>query len=415
MPGMFVPDQTYLGPLTLVEADLPIENCEQPSPFVLPADGLIQVAFVPTQLCSNGEIGLLEIGDRLVVVQSGLFFAAFTLTDVSDPAQPEFLGAWEWEQFTYTADVKTFRQGERWYLALALEAPQFRRIGEEPCGVAIVEVTDPHTPQPIGLYHGQAVGSAQHWCNVHTTSVDVDANGDGSTILVSSDDTADMRVLDIRDLDQAREVGRYIRSDADAKSIFVHDSTIAGERVYVAYWGGGLVILDKAQLESGAEVTPLNEPGSIDPDGFEVHHSYPTADGNFVFIEDEIDGKRRRMSQVRLWDIRDLSAPREVLDVELEDPIASPHNLLVDGDLLYVGWYQEGVRVFRYDASDPERPLVEPAYAQRVRARKTPGVFDSPYDGIWGVRVHDCEVEGKTTTCIYASDLTLGLIILALP
>ena len=420
LPGLFVPEQTYRGLLTLVEADLPIGDCEQASPFDLPADGLIQVAFVPTQVCFNEEIGLLEIGDRLVVVQGGGYPAAFTLTDVTDPTQPEFIGAWEWKQLTYTADVKTFRQGERWYLVLSLEASGDELAGAAPCGIAIVEVSDPRAPKLIGNTHGQALGSTEHWCNVHTTEVDTDANGDGSYILVSSNDTADLRVVDIRDLSRVREVGRYRTSKFETyrngrPSTFVHDSTIVGDRVYVAYWDGGLIILDKAQLESGAEVTPLNQPGSIDPVGFSVHHSYPTTDGNFVFIEDEVDEKRRVLSQVRLWDIRDLSAPKEVFALELDDPIASPHNLLVDGDLLYVGWYQEGVRVFRYDVSDPERPIVEPAFAQSVRAKRVQGVFGSPYDGVWGVRVHACEVEGKATTCIYASDLTLGLIILALP
>lgn len=416
VPGLFGPAFSYQGPLDLVEADIPRDECEQESPFELPADNLVQVAFVPNGICFNGELGLLEIGDRLYVAQSGTFFAAFTLIDVTDPSQPEIVGAWEFKPIVYGADLKTFRQGGRPYIAIGMEAPGFDPPGSEPCGIAIIEMSDPREPKLIDVYHGQVAGAEHPWCNVHTLEIDTGENGDGNYMFVTSNDTADLRVIDIRDLSQPREVNRYIHPEADARQTFVHDSTIAGDRVYIAYWDGGLVIVDKAQIESGEEVTPLNEPGSIDPDRFWVHHSYPTTGGGFVFIEDEMDDKRFEISQLQLWDIRDLEAPKQALAVELGDPpMASPHNLLVDGDRLYVGWYQAGVRVFRFDVSDPDNPVVEPAGAQPVRARRGFGPITGPYDGVWGVRTHACQIRGRATMCVYASDLTRGLIILALP
>ncbi|MBI3362366.1 MAG: hypothetical protein HY023_14795 [Chloroflexi bacterium] len=421
LPELLTTDRTYPGSLTLIQSKLPLGDCKQQSPFDLPTDGLVQVAYVPTQVCFNGEIGLLEIRDRLYVVQSAGYLGAFMLTDVTDPSRPEFIGAWEWKEATYTSDVKTFRQADRSYLVLSMEAQGFASGPGEPCGIAIVEVTDPRAPQLIGNYHGQAVGSTAHWCNVHTVEVDADAHGDGNYLLVSSDDTADLRVVNIRDLSRVREVGRYrspkleFDSSGTAKT-FVHDTTIVGDRVYVSYWAGGLVILDKASLESGVEAASLNEPGSIAPEGFDVHHGYPTTNGNFVFIEDEVNYNPPDFSQLRLWDIRDLSAPKEVLALKLDNALSPPHNLLVEGDLLYVGWYQDGVRVYRYDVSRPDNPVVEPAFAQPVRAARGTGVFGSGiFDGIYGVRLHGCEAKGKATTCIYASDLTRGLLILALP
>lgn len=415
--GMFVAAHIYRGSLELVPADLSESDCEQPSPFDLPAEGLIQVAFVPTRICFNGELGVIDIGDRVYVAQSGTLYAAFTLIDVTDPAQPEIAGAWQWQPSTYNADLKPFRQGDRRYLAVATEASGFGPLGSEPCGVAIVDVTDTFAPNLVARYDGESVGSPDPWCDVHTVEIDSDADGNGDYLFVSSNDTSDLRVIDIRDLTSAREVNRYIHPDADGRDIFVHDSTIAGDRVYVAYWRGGLVILDKAQLESGATVTPLNTPGSIAPADFAVHHAYPTIGGDFVFIEDELNRGQAERSQLRLWDIRDLSAPKEALPIKLDvpDPLGSPHNLLVVSDRLYVGWYQEGVRVFQYDVGDPERPSVDLIFSQRVRSKREPGVMGSAYDGIWGVRVRSCLLSGVTTTCLYASDLTRGLIVLALP
>jgi hypothetical protein len=416
---MFYAEQTYTGQLTLQSATLPLGECEQTSPFERPSAGLIQVAFVPTEVCFNGEIGLIELGERLLVAQSGGYLAAFSLTDVTDPARPEFLGAWEWLENTYTGDVKPFRQGERWFLALSMEGFAVSAPGA-PCGIAIVEVSDPALPRLVGNYHGRAVHSAAPWCHVHTTEIVTDENGDGTHLLASSDDTADLRVLDLRDLPQVRESGRYrlpdIQLNADGSPAeFVHDSTIVGDRVYVSYWGGGLVILDTNVLIAGGEPAPLNAPHSIDPEAFEIHHAYPTTDGGFVFLEDEVNFEPE-FSQLRLWDIRDLGAPREALALTLDDPLSPPHNLLVHADLLFVGWYNDGVQVFRYDVGDPAAPQVEPAYSQPVRPPPGPGEYGYDiFNGVYGVRLHDCPLDGRAATCIYASDMTLGLLILALP
>jgi hypothetical protein len=34
------------------------------------------------------------------------------------------------------------------------------------------------------------------------------------------------------------------------------------------------------------------------------------------------------------------------------------------------------------------------------------------WDGIWGLRLSGCQVDGRPTNCIYASDITYGLMIL---
>lgn len=168
------------------------------------------------------------------------------------------------------------------------------------------------------------------------------------------------------------------------------------------------MILDKRRLLAGEspDTLALNPPNSIAPPDFNVHHSYPTADGNFLFIEAE----DRVRGGLRLFDIRDPARPREALTIDLDPPRAAPHNLLVVDDLLLVGWYADGVQVFRYDVSDPARPLVEPIASQAVRRR----VGANIYDGVWGVRAGSCQVQGQPRLCVYASDMELGVVILAL-
>lgn len=396
--------------LALEQVKNPPRDCDE-SPLGLPGDKLIEVSYAPSGYCFNGEIAVFENGSHVYVAQELAFDAAYHLIDVTDPAKPSVVGVWRWNALTYTADVKFFKQGRRQFLALSLE-PDSTHV----CGVAIVEVTDPAQPVMVGQFVGQNTSAPSDWCDVHTSEVGEDANGDGAFIYASAIDTADLRVLDIRDLTNVREVNHYTHPDANPGSpeTFVHDSTVVGDRVYVSYWSAGLIILDRGQLETGAEAAPLNPLDSIKPTGLQIHHSYPTPDGNFVFVEDEVnyDGKQ---SQLRLYDIRDLSKPKEALAISLDHPYSSPHNLLIEGDLLYAGWYTDGVRVFKYDVSDPEKPVVEPYAFKAVRPQKTTGVFGSDiFDGIWGVRLHPCEVGDKKMRCVYASDLTRGLIILAM-
>jgi hypothetical protein len=236
-------------------------------------------------------------------------------------------------------------------------------------------------------------------------------------LYVSALDDFDLRVLDIRDLGNIKEAGRYTHPDAGfynaRNQFFVHDTTIVGDRVYISYWSAGLIIVDRNQLEAGKKVTPLNPLESIDPWGMNIHHAYPTTDGNFVFVEDEFKAENPE-SRLRLYDIRDLQSPKEVAAITVPDAWGAPHNLLVSGDLLFVGWYQDGVRVFQYDTSDPEHPSVAPYGYQAVRTELTMNPLIRFVDGIWGVRLHDCTVAGQPRTCVFASDITWGLLILDL-
>jgi hypothetical protein len=406
------PRRLYEGTLVLAPAEALPDDCEEASPLGLPSRGVIPVAFIPSGFCANGEIGLFEIEDRQYVAQAVLSGAAFTLIDVTNPTEPQRIGAWQWQPAAVTYDLKPFRQGNRHYLALAME--NYRRPFLDPCGIAFVEITNPRTPVLLGRYDGLSVGSDVAWCNVHTVQIDTDANGDATFLLASARDTFDLRALDIRDLRNIRQVNTYHLHAhphggfPDFEGSYVHDTTIVGDRVYVSYWSAGVMILDKRRLLAGepSDTLALNPPNSIAPPNFNVHHSYPTTDGNFLFVEAE----DRVRGGLRLFDIRDPAQPREALTIDLDPPRAAPHNLLVVDNLLLVGWYADGVRVFRYDVSDPAQPLVEPIAFQAVRSR----VGENIYDGVWGMQADSCQIQGQQRLCVYASDMGLGVVIIAL-
>jgi hypothetical protein len=415
------PTATWV-PVQLSKIDTPPEDCidmEQD----LPGENLSDVAYLPSGYCFHGELDMFETGGRVYVAQVVLdgfphSNVSFRIVDVSDVERPVSVGVWEWNIPTYSSDVKAFRQGDRWFLALSRD-PSFDmdvRLCSLAGGIAIIEVTDPASPRLITIVNGQNTGSSKFWCNSHTAQVSQDAEGNGMYLYVSAVDVFDLRVLDIRDLENVVEAGRYTHPDAgfyNERNLFlVHDTTIVEDRVYVAYWSAGLVILDREGLEAGKRVKPLNPLDSIDPWGLQIHQAFPTTDGQFVFVEDEFNSSVPE-SRLRLYDIRDLGSPKEVAAITLPDSLGAPHNLLVSGNRLFVGWYQDGVRVFEYDTSDPETPSIEPYAFQAVRTTRTSNA-GIPYDGIWGVRVRECELDGQPRTCVFASDMTYGLLILAL-
>jgi hypothetical protein len=390
----------------------------------LPGEKLNEVAYLPSGFCFHGELDVFETGGHVYVAQVVMdrlpsSKVAFRIVDVSDAAQPFLVGAWELSIPSYSSDIKAFRQGERWFLALSRD-PSINvdvRLCNLIGGIAIIEVTDPASPRLLRLLNGQNTGASKYWCHSHTAEVSRDADGNGAYLYVSAVDIFDLRVLDIRDLENVTEAGHYTHPDAgfyNERNLFlVHDTTIVEDRVYVAYWSAGLLILDRQALEAGKIVKPLNPLDSIDPWGLQIHHAYPTTDGKFVFVEDEIASSVPE-SRLRLYDIRDVQSPQEVAAITMPDSLGSPHNLLVSGNQLFVGWYRDGVRVYQYDTSDPDQPVVKPYAFKAVRSTRTRNPHSGEYDGVWGVRVHPCEAAGQLRTCVFASDITYGLLILAL-
>lgn len=411
----------FAGTLALASHKPLPANCNFASPFSLPSQGLLQLAFLPTGECVNGELDLFETGGRVYIAQSGYSGVAFTITDVTDPAHPKQVGVWEWQPHGVTADLKAFHQGARQYLALSLQRSP--RPPNMPCGVAIVEVTKPDSPQFVTRIDGRTAGGPDAWCNVHTSEVATDAAdpsappGNATFLYASDVDTYSLRVVDLRDLAHPREVNSYHLHDHphalpdQPPRVYVHDSAVVGERVYVGYWLGGAVILDRQKLEAGMpqEGVIIKPTQDVAPGGFHVHYLYPAGGGDFLFVEDELNIQ----NGLRLLDIRNPQNVREVWQYQVPNAFNAPHNFVIENNLLYAGWYQDGIRVFRVDLSNPDKPQVEPIAFQAVRAQRGEGDF-GPFDGVWGVRVHPCTAQSKPTMCIFASDISAGLIITAL-
>ncbi len=392
-------DQGHLAP--------PPPPCDKDVDLAGTFGGVIAIAAQDNLICTSSDIDAYVGQDgKTYVVQAGGQEGAWVHTDVSNPSSPVRLAVLVWSGAaggnTFTPDVKAFSQGTSDYIALALE----RLAPLAFCGVVIVEVTDPLNPIVVEQFIGG------EWCDVHNVFVEDDATGDGRYLYLTADLPNDLRVLDIGDVNNIAEIGRYTHPEASNDNN-VHDVTVIdhggsiGRRVYVSYWDAGLMILDAADVtpgvvEAGSPNQPLNPDHSVDPAGFLTHHAYPSEDGTRVFIQDEFLSSAGQ-EPVQMWDIASPASPSYVDGISLGSalmPVVNPaHNLLVVGNRLYAGWYKAGLQAFDFNSAGF---LGRPIYHQV----QTEG-GDDAYDGAWGVRLATI----GTTTYVFQSDRRYGLII----
>lgn len=404
----------FSGTLALVARSSFRTSCDYDDPFGLASKGFDPVAFLPTGDCFNGEIGLFKIGDKTYIAQSGLFDAAYTLTEVTNPAVPQIIGIWGLGQETHTLDIKPFRQGDKYYLGLALQ--RSRQQQDLPCGIVIVDVTNVQQPKLVTTLNGRVVGAPDPWCNVHTFEVDTDAQGNANYLIVSDVDTFSARAVDIRDLQAPREVNFYHLHahphTAPNQPVlnYVHDSYVAPDKIYLAYWLAGVVILDKGKFEAGMPQDPviIKPIGNVAPGGFHVHLATPLGNA-FLMIQDELNAD----NGLRLLDIRDPKNPKTVWVETNPGGVNAPHNFVIRDNLIFVGWYNDGIKVYQYDIRNPDKPSVNLFAYQEVRANKNV-TRERYFDGVWGVRIDECTLANAKRTCVFASDMSTGLIVLAL-
>jgi hypothetical protein len=273
------------------------------------------------------------------------------IIDISDPTNPTlastFLSASGWNDFR---DMEVTQQGDRTIAFCSSDTGG---------GVIVVDVTD--RTAPVELYR---ITSADGGTNtVHTLSVD------GDFLYEADSRTPNIRVFDISVPEQPAFL-RIIHSDSNGP---VHEVTALNGRLYTAVIDsvGASEVYDISNV--GDPNTPVTLISSI-PSGSSAHTAWPTDDGNIVAVARETAG-----GDVRLWDISDPSTPVLASTISLpRSETYSLHQVMIDGNLLYISAYQAGVLV--YDITDPTAPVQVGSY--KTNDLQPP--FNG-YDGCWGV------------------------------
>ena len=345
----------------------------------------------------------------------------FVVYDISDPAHPKLTDTIKVDA-RIVNDISTTADGK--ILVISREGASNRKNG-----IAFYDTSDPAHPKLISEYTATVTGG------VHSAFVD------GHYVYLTDDATGSMRVIDFADVKNPKEVARwqtepqhttFIRTKEAETTAgrYLHDLQVKDGLAYLAYWHDGLVILD---VGSGIKGGSPENPKLVSQLRFNHYELY--GDGwlagthsvfrykNYVFVGDEVfpsffDIYSRKRIPVRgtthVIDVSDINNPRKVAEYEV--PEGGAHNMWVENDVMYMGYYSGGARVLdvsgelrgdlyrqgremgRLFTADPEgyRPNLPLAWG--AQPHKGLIYFNDINSGLWIVRVGEKIEKGSTTS-----------------
>lgn len=344
----------------------------------------------------------------------------FLVYDISDPSRPKLTDTINVDA-RLVNDITTTADGK--ILVISREGASNRKNG-----IAFYDTSDPAHPKLISEYTATVTGG------VHSAFVD------GHYVYLTDDATGSMRVIDFRDAKNPKEVGRWQTENPVAVPMrtkegdsvggrYLHDLQVKDGLAYLAYWHDGLVILDVgAGLKGGS---PEN-PKLVSQLRFNHHELYGNGwlagthsvyrYKNYVFIGDEVfpaifDIKSPQRFPVRgivhVVDVSDINNPQKVAEYPV--PEGAAHNMWVENDVMYVGYYSGGGRIvdvsgeLRGDLYQQGREIARlwtgDADAFRANLPMTWGAqphnglvyFNDIHSGLWIVKLGDRIDKGSTT------------------
>jgi hypothetical protein len=344
----------------------------------------------------------------------------FFVYDISDPTQPKLT-----DTITVDArlvnDISTTADGK--ILVISRENASNRKNG-----IAFYDTSDPAHPKLISEYTATVTGG------VHSAFVN------SHYVYLTDDATGSMRVIDFADPKNPKEVARWQTESPVVSTIktkegdhiagrYIHDLQVKDGLAYLAYWRDGLVILDVgAGLKGGSPEKPqfvsqlrFNH-NELYGNGWlaGTHSVYRYK--NYVFIGDEVfpaifDIKSPKRFPVRgivhVVDVSDIYNPRKVAEYPV--PEGGAHNMWVEDDVMYLGYYNGGGRVvdvsgeLRGDLYQQGREIARiwtgDANAYRANTPFTWGAqphkgliyFNDIHSGLWIVKLGEKIDKGSTT------------------
>ena len=344
----------------------------------------------------------------------------FFVYDISNPTQPTLTDTVKVDA-RLVNDISTTADGK--ILVISREGASNRKNG-----ISFYDTSDPAHPKLISEYTATVTGG------VHSAFVN------DHYVYLTDDATGSMRVIDFADPKNPKEVARWQTESPVVTTIttkegdhiagrYIHDLQVKDGLAYLAYWRDGLVILDVgAGLKGGSPEKPqfvsqlrFNH-NELYGNGWlaGTHSVYRYK--NYVFIGDEVfpaifDIKSPKRFPVRgiihVVDVSDINNPRKVAEYPV--PEGGAHNMWVEDDVMYLGYYNGGGRVvdvsgeLRGDLYQQGREIARiwtgDANAYRANTPFTWGAqphkgliyFNDIHSGLWIVKLGEKIDKGSTT------------------
>lgn len=354
------------------------------------------------------------------------------IVDISDPADPVWIGSLPAPANTQTNDVKVAEMDNRYFDGTIAVLSNEDCAGTGARGVALWDVSEPGAPQALGRFGPEVTDPFSleqifdFGFGVHNTSVFkvgdrtyaalvVDFAELLQLIFTGASFSGDLRILDITDPNNPVQVSDwgiikdlgldpFAEGQGDDFALgFLHDVWVHQKIAYLSYWDAGLVLVDVSDPSNPKFVSRIKY--GPDKEG-NTHVAIPARGGNIVITGDE-DFTPGPWGGLHIFDTSDPFAPFEIATFSTvnSDSSSAPgwytaHNLAVRGNKLYVSWYADGIRVLKI--SQPSQPVEIASYVPAATA--DPYGFVPTGAQMWGIYLHD--------ELILGSDINGGLHIL---
>jgi hypothetical protein len=340
--------------------------------------------------------------------------------DITNPASPKLTDTLKVDARTIN-DVSTTADGK--VAVITREGASNRKNG-----IVFLDTNDMAHPKIVSEYTATVTGG------VHSAFID------GHYVYLTDDATGSMRVIDFADVKNPKEVARWeAQSDVatttrtkegeEVHGRYLHDLQVKDGLAYLAYWRDGLIILDVGKGIKGGSPEKPQLVSRLPFNHYELYGNGWLAGThsvfrykNYVFVGDEVfppifDINNKRRIPVRgiihVVDVSDLEHPRKVAEYPV--PEAGAHNMWVEDDLMYMGYYNGGGRVIdvsgelRGDlyrqgreiahlwAGDPEGYRPNLPFTWGAQPHKGLIYFNDINSGLWVVKLAGPKVKGSTT------------------
>ncbi len=174
----------------------------------------------------------------------------------------------------------------------------------------------------------------------------------------------------------------------------VHDAFVRNDTAFLNCGNQGLRVLDFSMVSALGDQPLQLAAFTSYPDAGYNHSGWLNDNGTLYIMQDENHGY-----DVKILDVADLSNISVLATFNSGvDPQSMAHNGIIKGNLAYIPYYHDGLRVF--DISDPYNPIQTWEYDTYAPASHT------SYKGAWGV------YPSLPSGNIIVSDMQTGLYIL---
>jgi plastocyanin len=270
--------------------------------------------------------------------------------DISDPAKPLKVDSVSFDARVIN-DVSTTADGK--IGVVTREGASNRKNG-----IVFLDLADPAHPKVLSEYTETVTGG------VHSAYVN------GHYVYLTDDATGSLRVIDFADPAKPKEVARWQTENALAREVkspegetfiggrMLHDVQVVDGLIYMGYWKDGLVILDVGNgIKGGSPEHPpfvsqlrFNYSELYGPGWLAGAHSVFRYK-NYVFLGDEVFPAQYDLTDkariptkgvVHVVDVSDILNPRKVAEYDV--PEEGAHNMWVENDVMYIGYYSGGAR-----------------------------------------------------------------------